>query len=184
MDMELKRTLNWTEEMEIVSSFENMCLCKLHSEWRKNTSFHFTGQEDLTKEPVIPWSLSANQTTVSEFSAICWYFGKEINKWWMTVATYNDCLERANKSVDISKQYGIGAPKLLKHSRKWPIMIYPLTSMTIYGAIMYQGESDSYIQPHLLACNFQGLINDWRRTWFDRSNGSTNPRFPFGFVQI
>jgi sialate O-acetylesterase len=69
------------------------------------------------------------------------------------------------------------------HSPKWPHLIHPLTSMSIFGAIWYQGESNTFHASYLYNCTFPALIRDWRQRWFMRTNGSTNPRFPFGFVQ-
>jgi sialate O-acetylesterase len=203
MEMALKKSLNWTQETKIVSDFVNVRFCRLNVEYQKNSSFHFTDHDDLTENLVIPWSAPENPYRVGELSAVCWYFGKEVNKRlnvpigliqatcggtsldrWITAATYNECLGKENKSLDVSKQYEIETPRRQKHSRKWPTMIYPLTSMSIYGVIVYQGESDALMKPNLFVCSFIGLISDWRRTWFVRSNRSTSLQFPFGLVQL
>ena len=64
-------------------------------------------------------------------------------------------------------------------------MINPFTRTVIYGVAWYQGEAngasltdDSYV------CFFSKLIESWRELWHQRTNGSTNIQFPFGFVQI
>lgn len=63
-------------------------------------------------------------------------------------------------------------------------MIYPFTRMVIYGIIWYQGESNSGRFTNQYACAFERLIYYWRQTWNQRTNGLTNPEFPFGFVQV
>ena len=54
--------------------------------------------------------------------------------------------------------------------------------MVIYGAIWYQGEANagSFTYP----CTFAKLIESWRQTWNERTNGSADLHFPFGFVQV
>ncbi len=144
-----------------------------------------------------------NQTVVANFSAVCWYFGKELTQLlnipigliqstfagttidkWIREEEYKKCLKTASKDLDLLKQYGFPKGKPSTHSRKWPVLIHPLTSMSIRGLVVYQGESDCYFEPHLFGCNFLALINDYRRQWFVRTNGSTSPRLPFGFVQL
>ena len=81
-------------------------------------------------------------------------------------------------------------------------MMYPLTQMTIYGAIWYQGEANSG-EPFILItnnnyydsfflitgnppkynCTFPAMIADWREKWHQKSQ-QTDPMFPFGFVQV
>ncbi len=34
------------------------------------------------------------------------------------------------------------------------------------------------------ACKFAKMIEYWRRTWNERTNGITDIQFPFGFVQV
>eukprot|EP01084_Bolivina_argentea_P115747 205780_1 len=63
-------------------------------------------------------------------------------------------------------------------------MIYPFITMTIKGAIWYQGESDSENQKYAESydCGFKAMISDWRLKWNQYSN--TSITFPFGSVQI
>jgi len=33
-------------------------------------------------------------------------------------------------------------------------------------------------------CTFPKMIQAWRNVWHTRTNGTTDPSFPFGFVQV
>jgi len=33
-------------------------------------------------------------------------------------------------------------------------------------------------------CLFSKMIQSWRQTWNERTNGTTDIQFPFGFVQV
>ncbi|KAK3098718.1 hypothetical protein FSP39_022378 [Pinctada imbricata] len=61
-------------------------------------------------------------------------------------------------------------------------MINPLLRNTIYGAIWYQGESNSG-RAAAYACEFPAMIDDWRAK-FHQYSLTTNANFPFGFVQL
>ena len=69
-------------------------------------------------------------------------------------------------------------------------IITPLLPMTIFGAVWYQGESDTvYEDPsdgalasQNYACMMPALVSDWRAHW-PRSSG-TAADFPFGIVQL
>ncbi|KAK3593849.1 hypothetical protein CHS0354_011450 [Potamilus streckersoni] len=66
----------------------------------------------------------------------------------------------------------------------WNAMIHPLLKMTIYGAIWYQGESNSDANAANYACQFPAMITDWRQKFHNASDGETDSMFPFGFVQV
>ena len=86
------------------------------------------------------------------------------------------------------------------HSVLFNSMIYPLTRTVVYGAIWYQGRDKSFvdgavlysmnpgesnaIHPANYSCLFAKLIQSWRQTWSERTNGITDIHFPFGFVQV
>ena len=65
----------------------------------------------------------------------------------------------------------------------WNSMISPFTNMSIWGAIWYQGERNSFA-PANYNCTFPALIRDWRRKWFSGTGGHVKEEFPFGFVQV
>ena len=68
------------------------------------------------------------------------------------------------------------------HSGLYNSMINPFTRIVIYGSIWYQGESNSGDSAY--ACKFAKMIEYWRQIWSTRTNGLTDPQFPFGFVQV
>ncbi|KAH0515522.1 sialate O-acetylesterase [Microtus ochrogaster] len=70
------------------------------------------------------------------------------------------------------------------HSVLWNAMIHPLQNMTLKGAVWYQGESNADYNRDLYSCMFPALIDDWRQTFHDGSQGQTERFFPFGFVQL
>jgi len=64
-------------------------------------------------------------------------------------------------------------------------MVHPLLNLTIKGVIWYQGESNVGPESAALnySCTFPAMIQDWRKK-FSRVNGTSDPIFPFGFVQL
>ena len=46
------------------------------------------------------------------------------------------------------------------------------------------GEANSAYNSDKYACSFSKLISYWRHIWNERTNGTTNIQFPFGFVQL
>jgi len=48
---------------------------------------------------------------------------------------------------------------------------------------MCKGESNSG-DPVNYTCLFSKMIQSWRQTWLERTNGVTDREFPFGFVQV
>ena len=79
-------------------------------------------------------------------------------------------------------------------------MIYPFTRMVVYGSIWYQGkplrvsipfrrniplgEANAGYNTDKYNCTFAKMIESWRQTWNQRTNGITDVQFPFGFVQV
>ncbi|NXE68148.1 SIAE acetylesterase, partial [Calcarius ornatus] len=93
----------------------------------------------------------------------------------------------------------------------WNAMIHPLLNMTLRGIAWYQGEPPflclGWSSPHCSTelspalfwgtgeantllntdqynCTFPALIADWRWAFHTGSGGQTEPRLPFGFVQL
>ena len=66
-------------------------------------------------------------------------------------------------------------------------MIHPFLPMPIFGAIWYQGESNTIEEPDYqdaYGCAIKEMVNDWRAKWFDATGGQTNSEFPFGQCQV
>ena len=87
----------------------------------------------------------------------------------------------------------------VNHSNLFNAMIYPFTRMVVYGSIWYQGKLHYQYMHYALilsligesnagnpsyACKFAKMIESWRQTWNERTNGITDIQFPFGFVQV
>ncbi len=73
----------------------------------------------------------------------------------------------------------------INNSNLYNAMIYPFTRMVIYGVIWYQGEENSVAENRdQYSCEFSKMIEYWRNIWHQRTNGSTDIQFPFGFVQV
>ncbi len=49
---------------------------------------------------------------------------------------------------------------------------------------MILGEDNINFHTDLYPCTFSKLIESWRNVWHERTNASTDPNFPFGFVQV
>jgi hypothetical protein len=46
------------------------------------------------------------------------------------------------------------------------------------------GEANHIYNTDKYACSFSKLIQYWRQTWNERTNGITDAQLPFGFVQV
>ncbi|KAL4233250.1 hypothetical protein ACF0H5_007934 [Mactra antiquata] len=141
-----------------------------------------------------PW-IYPIEGVVDKFSALCFMFGRNLQKhlgypigliessWggtrievWSSPTAINSCSGTSPKPVkfpQIPADNGV----------LWNSMIHPYLSMTIKGAIWYQGESNSG-RFDLYKCQFPAMINDWRQQFHSASDGETNSQFPFGFVQL
>jgi hypothetical protein len=49
---------------------------------------------------------------------------------------------------------------------------------------MHTGESNTGFNANYYNCSFSKMIQYWRQIWNERTNGTTDIRFPFGFVQV
>ncbi|XP_053388661.1 sialate O-acetylesterase-like [Mercenaria mercenaria] len=137
---------------------------------------------------------SGSNGSIDWFSALCSMFAPDLQKhlnypigiiesnWggapievWSSPDAINACPTTAKPSPSIHYPTDPGA--------LWNSMIHPYLSMTIKGAIWYQGEAFSG-HPDLYACQFPAMINDWRKKFHANSDGETSDHFPFGFVQL
>ncbi|XP_069803478.1 sialate O-acetylesterase-like [Dendropsophus ebraccatus] len=156
------------------------------------------------------WSIPTPQNLgngdFTYFSAVCWIFGRHLAQklkypiglvesvWggtpveaWSSKTALSKCgLSEAPKERAYPRLYRFmdtyAGP--CENSVLWNAMIHPLLNMTIKGAIWYQGEQNTGQNPNLYNCTFPALIQDWRRSFHEGSLGQTDPKFPFGFVQL
>lgn len=50
--------------------------------------------------------------------------------------------------------------------------------------VLLPGEANALMNTDLYNCTFPALIEDWRETFHEGSDGQTEQNFPFGFVQV
>jgi len=129
-------------------------------------------------------------TTVREFSATAYYFGRLLNElldvpvglivtaWggsaaeaWMTEEMLRAFPEVRIPRTDADITSPNRTPTTLYNG-----MLHPLIGITMRGVIWYQGE-DNTNRPHSYADMFTTLINGWRAAW---QQGD----FPFYYCQI
>lgn len=132
----------------------------------------------------------AMPTTVREFSATAYYFGRLLNElldvpvglivtaWggsaaeaWMTEEMLHAFPEVRIPRTDADITSPNRTPTTLYNG-----MLHPLIGITMRGVIWYQGE-DNTNRPHSYADMFTTLINGWRAAW---QQGD----FPFYYCQI
>ena len=77
-----------------------------------------------------------------------------------------------------------GQCAIKKFSVLWNSMIHPLLTMTIFGLIWYQGESNAGEKSSNYSCTFPAMISSWRQNWHKQSLNTTKSQLPFGFVQV
>lgn len=144
-----------------------------------------TPQDDVRAKWVV-----CNPEDMRHFSAIGYFFGKQINQ--LTshpVGLINSNWGGTPAEVWTPSDIVMNDPDLNKAAEKippfdwWPYqageaynaMIYPITNFSIAGVLWYQGESnvDTHYGYKRL---FTSMIDGWRKAW--------NNEFPFYFVQI
>lgn len=133
--------------------------------------------------------LEANPSTVGDFSAVAYFFGRKLNEalgipiglietaWGAsTVETWMD-----RKTLSEFKTITIPDAVPENFPQKCPALLYntmlnPLVGYTIKGAVWYQGESNREKAGEYKSL-FSAMIQSWREKW---QQGD----FPFYFVQI
>ncbi|KAJ1174756.1 hypothetical protein NDU88_000048 [Pleurodeles waltl] len=158
---------------------------------------------DLQWSVPTPETLGQGQFTY--FSAVCWLFGRNLydilkypiglveSCWGGTpVEAWSSArsLEKCGLSIHIERQkrntsyydYSYYGPEV--YSVLWNAMIHPLLNMTMKGVIWYQGEANTNLNTELYNCTFPAMIEDWRTSFHEGSEGQTDRYFPFGFVQL
>ncbi|MBS0009941.1 MAG: sialate O-acetylesterase, partial [Bacteroidales bacterium] len=121
--------------------------------------------------------MPVNTQTVAEFSAVAFFFGRELNRkigvplglvqtaWGGTPAeSWTSALElESNKDLSFYTQRDYsGREEHRKPARLFNAMINPLLKMSITGAIWYQGEANRHDALHYRKL-FPAMIKDWRK---------------------
>lgn len=141
-------------------------------------------------ETAVKWEESSPQSS-PEFSAVAYYFGKELRKvlgcpvglidtsWggtrvetWMSA----EALKPFEGTYDRGKSKPGEALNANQASVLYNGLISPLIPFPIKGAIWYQGESNAG-RAFQYEAMFSAMITDWRKAW---AGGD----FPFLFVQL
>jgi len=121
---------------------------------------------------------SASNRTVGSFSAVCWFFGRDLFDAYqvpigLISSNWGGTPIQAWSSPDALAKCQITG----QNSGLYNSMIHPFLPMSIHGATWYQGEANVG-QTSQYACMEPAMIADWRSKF---SNGY---EFGFFFVQL
>ena len=179
---------NATEEIADSASYTNIRMYQANLRTSPNE------EDDLIGGGWGGWHTPDEASKLRTFSAVCFFFarhmtdklggdkkkvfgliqsawgGTKIEAW-----SSQDALNRCNIIPNIEE----GNQTKNSNSYLWNAMMHPFLRHNIYGALWYQGESNNQWNTELYNCTFPTMIRDWRSKW----QGS-DPRFPFGFVQL
>lgn len=135
--------------------------------------------------------MPVNTQTVAEFSAVAFFFGRELNRkigvpvglvltsWGGTPAEAWTSARELESNKDLSFYAQRDYSEVEEHRKPahlFNAMIKPLLKMSISGAIWYQGEANRHDALHYRKL-FPAMIKDWRKH-FNQGD------FPFYYVQI
>lgn len=162
---------------------------------RKNRELHFytVKRAGADKPPVSntgKWSEGAGSATIGAFSAVGYYFGRDIAEATDVPVGLIACNHFSSTAEAWTSRESILAEPTLKYliedappayytqtpGKLYTGMVLPLADYAVKGVIFYQGESnveraDKYRKL------FPLLIADWRKAW-------NRPDLPFLFVQL
>ncbi|XP_010827735.1 PREDICTED: sialate O-acetylesterase isoform X4 [Bison bison bison] len=195
MKMTVSQVFNATGELSNTAAYQSVRILSVSSTQAQQEL------EDLAKVDLRwskPTSKNLGHGNFTYMSAVCWLFGRFLydtlrypvgllsSSWsgtpieaWSSRRSLEACGVPRSGSMPSDLKIGPSA-----HSVLWNAMIHPLRNMTLKGVIWYQGESNVNFNRDLYNCTFPLLIDDWRQTFHDGSQGQTERLFPFGFVQL
>ncbi|XP_054986333.1 sialate O-acetylesterase [Sorex araneus] len=198
MEMTVSQIFNSTEELSSAAAYESVRIFSVApvEAWEE--------LQDLPRVD-LQWSKPTSENlghgNFTYMSAVCWLFGRYLydtlgypigliaSSWGGTpIEAWSSA--RSLKACGVPQQGRVGGrtPALAtgprEHSVLWNAMIHPLQNMTLKGVIWYQGEANMDLNRDLYNCTFPELIDDWRQTFHQGSQGQTQRFFPFGFVQL
>ena len=142
----------------------------------------------------LPWSKPEDKTRLNSFSAVCFLYGRHlydelqvpiglIQSAWGGTPVEPWCPEEALASCGVHDT-DFGENVQNENAELWHAMVAPLTRLTIRGAVWYQGESNTNYNTDQYLCTFSQMIQAWRATWAEKTQGETPDNFPFGIVQL
>ncbi|KAM4704298.1 sialate O-acetylesterase [Rhinophrynus dorsalis] len=194
MEMTVSQVFNASKELATASKYPHIRLFAAALD-QSDTPLDDLAKIDLQWSVPTPENLGNGDFTY--FSAVCWMFGRHlarrlkypiglVESVWGGTPVEAWSSERALKKCGLSDEKRIDYREDGPCSYKvlWNAMIHPLLNMTIKGAIWYQGEQNTVTNPNLYNCTFPALIEDWRTSFYEGTDGQTDRYFPFGFVQL
>merc|ERR1712226_125221 len=138
----------------------------------------------------LPWG-RPTRNTIQGFSAVCWLFGVRMSQLYnrpigLVKSVWGGTRIEAWSSPDaLQICYPDGVPPRNNQngeSALWNALVNPLLSMSITGALWYQGEANSRQLEY--ECALREMVADWRMRWSLGTEGNTDPQFGFGVVQL
>lgn len=155
----------------------------------------FTVKRNSSAEPVEDVSgqwQEANPTTVREFSATAYFFGRQIEETLqvpvgLIVVAWGGSACEAWMSEEMLEAFPEAMAKIprtqkdIESKNRTPTVLFkgmlsPLIGLSMQGVIWYQGE-DNWNRAHTYAKMFSTLITGWRKLW-------NQGNFPFYYCQI
>ncbi len=70
------------------------------------------------------------------------------------------------------------------HQRSHLVSRYKIHVNNKTAPITILGENNAGYNRDKYNCTFPKMIEDWRNVRYTRTNSTTDPQFPFGFVQV
>ncbi|KAK6169983.1 hypothetical protein SNE40_018485 [Patella caerulea] len=191
MQFTLTMGLNISAEIADGVNYPNIRLFTVRRKESKTRQYDLI---DIEQNWSLPSKTSLGGSPWTHFSSVCWFYGKDLynelkypigliaSSWGGTLVeswSPPEAMSKCGAPITYGPQPGFPRdPSVL-----WNAMISPFLPFTIYGAIWYQGESNSG-HGDRYNCSFPTMIDDWRDNFNKESGGQTSRNFPFGFVQL
>jgi sialate O-acetylesterase len=161
MQLSLLGSFNGTEEANSGAQYSNI---RIMTASQRSSPTPLYDLISTDQNWTVPSASSLGNGVWSFFSATCWHFGKSLNKnlnipiGLITTAWGGTNIEKWTTSKVIED---CGAAKGGDDQTLWNAMIHPFFKLTIFGAIWYQGESNTGYNRDQYSCTFPRMINDW-----------------------
>ncbi|XP_072094609.1 sialate O-acetylesterase [Mobula birostris] len=194
MEMTVLQIINASEELSLASHYPYIRL--FQAGW-KMADHELDDLAGIAVQWSAPVAEILGRGNFTSFSAVCWLFGRYLydklrypiglveSSWGGTpIEAWSSkrALSKCNLSFNVSNGNEATGPH--EPSVLWNAMIHPLKRMAIKGTIWYQGEANAAWHNTEYNCTFPAMIEDWRETFHQGSEGSIEINFPFGFVQL